>query len=99
MDLSLLKNNEEAVIVKVKGRGAFRKRITEMGFIKGQKVTVIRNAPLKDPIEYSIMGYHISLRRSEAELVEVVNEDEAKAIITDQYNGTVGNNDVHFFNK
>ncbi len=92
MNLSLLKNNEEAVIVKVKGRGAFRKRITEMGFIKGQKVTVIRNAPLKDPIEYSIMGYHISLRRSEAELVEVVNEDEAKAIITDKYNGTVGNN-------
>ncbi|MCF6365854.1 MAG: ferrous iron transport protein B [Bacteroidales bacterium] len=92
MNLSLLKNNEEAVIVKVKGRGAFRKRITEMGFIKGQKVTVIKNAPLKDPIEYSIMGYHISLRRREAELVEVVNKEEAKNIITEKYNGTTGNN-------
>jgi len=92
MNLSLLKNNEEAVIVKVKGRGAFRKRITEMGFIKGQKVTVIKNAPLKDPIEYSIMGYHISLRRSEAELVEVVNKEEAKNIIQEKYNGTTGNN-------
>ena len=92
MNLSELKNNERAVIVKVKGRGAFRKRITEMGFIKGETVTVIKNAPLKDPIEYSIMGYHISLRRSEAALIEVVTEEEARKFVKEEYNGTIGNN-------
>ncbi|MDR1679679.1 MAG: ferrous iron transport protein B [Prevotellaceae bacterium] len=69
--LSDLKTGDTAVIVKVLGHGAFRKRITEMGFIKGKKVTVIKNAPLQDPVEYEIMGYKLSLRRSEAELVEV----------------------------
>lgn len=92
MRLSELKDNERSVIVKVKGRGAFRKRIIEMGFIKGETVTVIKNAPLKDPIEYSIMGYHISLRRSEASLVEVVTEDEAKKFVREEFNGTFGNN-------
>lgn len=92
MTLADLNNNQEAVIVKVRGRGAFRKRITEMGFIKGEKVKVVKNAPLKDPIEYLIMGYHVSLRRSEAELVEIVNEDEAKAILSEKFNGTSGNN-------
>ncbi len=92
MTLADLNTNEEAVIVKVKGRGAFRKRITEMGFVKSEKVKVIKNAPLKDPIEYEIMGYHISLRRTEAELVEVVNEQEAKKFLTDNYNGISGNN-------
>jgi len=92
MTLADLNTNEEAVIVKVRGRGAFRKRITEMGFVKNEKVKVIKNAPLKDPIEYEIMGYHISLRRSEAELVEVVNKEEAKRILTNNYNGISGNN-------
>ena len=66
--LSDLKTGDEGVITKVLGRGAFRKRITEMGFVKGKKVTVIKSAPLLDPVEYEIMGYKISLRRSEAEL-------------------------------
>ena len=92
MNLSELKNKDKAVIVKVKGRGAFRKRIIEMGFIKGQTVELIKNAPLQDPIEFSIMGYHVSLRRSEAELVEVVNEDEAKTILRNSYKGIAGNN-------
>ncbi|MDR1698873.1 MAG: ferrous iron transport protein B [Prevotellaceae bacterium] len=70
--LSDLKTGDEAIIVKVLGHGAFRKRITEMGFVKGKKVTVIKNAPLQDPVEYEIMGYKISLRRSEAELVVTV---------------------------
>lgn len=69
--LSELYTGDEAVIVRVAGQGAFRKRITEMGFVRGQKVTVIKNAPLKDPVEYEIMGYKISLRRSEASLIEV----------------------------
>lgn len=66
-----LRQGESGVIAKVKGRGAFRKRITEMGFIKGKVVTVIKAAPLQDPMEYKIMGYHISLRRSESRLIEM----------------------------
>ncbi len=72
MTLADLKTGEKGIIVKVRGRGAFRKRIIEMGFVVGKQVMVIRNAPLKDPIEYNIMGYEVSLRRSEAALIEVV---------------------------
>lgn len=75
MNLSELKQGEKAFISKVKGRGAFRKRITEMGFVKGKEVEVIRNAPLRDPIEYRLMNYDVSLRRSEARLVSVVAKE------------------------
>ncbi len=78
MRLSELKNGESGVIVKVNGHGGFRKRIVEMGFIKGELVEVVLNAPLKDPIKYKLMDYEISLRRSEASLIEVVSEDEAR---------------------
>ncbi len=67
-----LKQGEKGIITKVRGRGAFRRRIMEMGFIKGKEVTVIKSAPLKDPVEYRIMNYEVSLRRSEAALIEVV---------------------------
>ncbi|WP_300255812.1 ferrous iron transport protein B [uncultured Alistipes sp.] len=77
MRLSELKSGESATIVKVVGHGGFRRRIMEMGFVRGQRVEVILNAPLKDPIEYRIMGYDISLRRSEAEMVEVLSDSEA----------------------
>jgi len=90
MKLSQLKDHEEGIITKVRGRGAFRKRITEMGFVKGKKVTVIKNAPLKDPVEYSIMGYDISLRRSEAALIEVITKEEARKLASnDEFNGTI----------
>ena len=72
MRLSDLKTGEFGVVVKILGHGAFRKRVIEMGFVKGQVIKVLLNAPLKDPIKYSIMGYELSLRRSEAELVEVI---------------------------
>ena len=49
-----------------------------MGFIKGKTVEVLLNAPLKDPIKYKVLGYEISLRRQEAEMIEVVSEEEAK---------------------
>lgn len=87
--LSELKSGDEAIITKVLGRGAFRKRITEMGFVKGKKVTVIKNAPLLDPIEYEIMGYKISLRRSEAELVEVVAADMIDQVSPGEFMGTI----------
>ena len=81
MRLSELKTGESATIVKVLGHGGFRRRIMEMGFVRGTKVTVELNAPLKDPIEYKIMGYEISLRRSEADMVMVVSDAEAAEVI------------------
>lgn len=78
MRLSELKTGEKGVIVKVLGHGGFRKRIVEMGFIKGKTVEVLLNAPLKDPIKYKVMGYEISLRRQEAEMIEIISEQEAK---------------------
>lgn len=78
MRLSELHTGERAVVVKVYGHGSFRKRIIEMGFVKGSKVKVVMNAPLKDPIEYEIIGYRISLRREEASKIEVISETEAK---------------------
>lgn len=77
MFLSDLKTGEKGIITKVNGSGAFRKRILEMGFIKGKTVTVILNAPLKDPIKYKIMDYEVSLRRSEAQLIEVIYPQDA----------------------
>jgi ferrous iron transport protein B len=66
-----LNEGDEGIILKIKGRGQFRQRLSEMGFVVGKKVEVIKKAPLRDPVEYKIMGYHISLRNSEAQLIEV----------------------------
>ena len=66
-----LNEGEEGIILKIKGRGQFRQRLSEMGFVVGKKVSVIKKAPLRDPVEYKIMGYHISLRNSEAQLIEI----------------------------
>ncbi|RLD60952.1 MAG: ferrous iron transport protein B [Bacteroidetes bacterium] len=89
MRLSDLKTGEDGVIVKVMGYGAFRKRIIEMGFIKGQKVKVIKNAPLRDPVEYNVMGYNVSLRKSEAKNVEVITKEEAKGLKLNNYEGVI----------
>lgn len=78
MRLSELQTGEKGVIIKVMGYGGFRRRIIEMGFIKGKTVEVLLNAPLKDPIKYKIMGYEISLRRQEAAMIEVMSEEEAR---------------------
>ena len=75
MKLSELKTGEKGIIVKVLGHGGFRKRIIEMGFIKGQEVEVLLNAPLQDPVKYKIMGYEVSLRHQEADHIEVVSTD------------------------
>ena len=81
MRLSELKTGETATIVKVLGHGGFRRRIMEMGFVRGSKVGVELNAPLKDPIEYRIMDYAVSLRRAEAEMVVVISDAEAAEVI------------------
>lgn len=78
MKLSDLKTGEYGIIVKLHGRGSFQKRLAEMGFVYGKRVKVVLNAPLQDPIEYEIIGYKISLRREEADRIEVVGEAEAR---------------------
>lgn len=78
MQLSEVKQGESAIIVKVNGHGGFRRRIMEMGFVRGQQVDVEQNAPLDDPIKYKIMGYEVSLRRAEASMINVITIEEAK---------------------
>ncbi len=81
MKLSELHTGEKGIIVKVQGHGGFRKRIIEMGFVKGKEVEVLLNAPLQDPVKYKIMGYEVSLRHQEAEMIEVVSEAEKDRIV------------------
>jgi ferrous iron transport protein B len=92
MTLHDLQNGEKGIIQKVRGRGAFRRRIIEMGFVMGKTVEVIKKAPLKDPIEYSIMGYNVSLRGSEAQLIEVIPLAEEKDHPRSGYEGTLVSN-------
>lgn len=94
--LSDIKTGKECVIVKVHGHGSFRNRIVEMGFVKGEKVTVIKNAPLRDPIEYKLMDGHISLRRSEADLIEVIDLSGSIPVGDEKcnYNGTFPDEEV-----
>ncbi len=84
MRLSELKTGESATILKVLGHGGFRRRIMEMGFVRGQRVEVVLNAPLEDPIEYKIMGYGISLRRSEADMIVVLSDAEVQHLIEEE---------------
>lgn len=90
--LSDLSNGEAGIIVKVYGHGAFRKRITEMGFVKGKKVKVIKHAPLQDPVEYEIMDYRVSLRKTEASLIEVIAPESDDPEIAGLYEGTIDEN-------
>lgn len=93
MLLSDLKTCESAVVIKVQGHGGFRRRILEMGFVRGQRVVAVLNAPLRDPIKYRIMGYEVSLRRSEAAMVEVLTLEEARAIRPSSDNPTTSPHD------
>ena len=108
MKLSALSTGEHGIIVKVLGHGGFRKRIVEMGFIKGQKVEVLLNAPLQDPVKYRIMGYEVSLRHEEADMIEVFTDETARkndgtgasadgntqpSLPADEPYGSIGNDD------
>ena len=95
MRLSELNIGEKAIVVKVLGRGAFRKRIIEMGFVRGQEVVAELNAPMRDPIKFKIMDYEVSLRRSEAGLIEVVTEEEAAKVISPTSHGTAAEEYTH----
>jgi ferrous iron transport protein B len=88
--LSELNTGEKGVIVKIQGHGGFRKRIIEMGFIQGKIVEVLHKAPLQDPVEYQILGYHVSLRLSEASQIEVISVEEAEHLAR-EHNPRTGN--------
>ncbi|MDE7460557.1 MAG: ferrous iron transport protein B [Paramuribaculum sp.] len=88
MRLDELHTGQKATIVKILGHGAFRKRMIEMGFVKGHEVRVLLHAPLRDPIKYSIMGYEVSLRQSEAHLVEVIPLEDNKEIVAEETDNT-----------
>ena len=94
MTLYDLEQGEKGIISKIRGRGAFRKRISEMGFVKGKVVTVVKKAPLKDPVEYNVMGYEISLRINEAKLVEVVTAKDVLSSnsLINGFEGTIDEN-------
>lgn len=87
MRLSELKTGESATILKVLGHGGFRRRIMEMGFVRSQRVEVVLNAPLRDPIEYRIMGYDVSLRRSEADMIVVLSDEEVRKLLSERCTG------------
>jgi len=92
--LSDLPTGEEGIIIKIHGHGAFRKRITEMGFVKGKRIKVIKNAPLQDPVEYEIMGYRVTLRHSEAALIEIISGIENENRAEPAFNGLLDEESV-----
>ncbi len=92
MKLSEVKNSETVVITKVLGHGSFRKRISEMGFIKGKEVKVLKNSPFNGPFEFKIINYNISLRKSEADLIEVIPIDEFVQNNDSSYQGVIDRN-------
>ena len=77
--LSELSEGERGVIVRLNGSGRFRKRLQEMGFVKGTELFVEKYAPLRDPIELVIKGYHVSLRVEEATQVMVEQLEQESA--------------------
>jgi len=87
--LSEVEENKRVVITKVLGHGSFRRRISEMGFVTGKEVIVLKNAPLHDPVEYQLLGYNVSLRRAEADLIEVITTEEALKLIPPNFDGTI----------
>jgi len=87
--LSEVEENKRVVITKVLGHGSFRRRISEMGFVAGKEVIVLKNAPLLDPVEYQLLGYNVSLRRAEADLIEVITAEEAMTLELPNFDGTI----------
>ena len=94
MRLSDLKPGQAGIITKILGHGAFRKRVMEMGFVRGREVTMVLNAPLQDPIKYGLMDYEVSLRRSEAHLIEIVPIEEWERELDHKLKIDVEANDV-----
>ena len=89
MRLSELTTGQTGIIIKILGHGAFRKRMIEMGFVRGHEIKVLMAAPLKDPVKYEILGYEVSLRHAEADLVEVEPIGDNEAIESTAHTNTV----------
>jgi Fe2+ transport system protein FeoA len=71
IQLHLLQPGQRATITRINGASALRRRFVEMGIVKGETILIERHAPLGDPIEYFIKGYHLALRKEEAAQIEV----------------------------
>ncbi|NLB26770.1 MAG: GTP-binding protein, partial [Bacteroidales bacterium] len=99
MKLSDVKYNETAIITKVLGHGSFRKRISEMGFVKGREIKVIKNAPFNGPFEFKILDYNVSLRKSEADLIEVVSAGSFDKSSNGTFNGVIDINTARAVNS
>jgi Fe2+ transport system protein FeoA len=72
IQLHLLQSGQKATITRINGTSALRRRFVEMGIVKGETILMERNAPLGDPVEYFIKGYHLALRKEEAAQIEIV---------------------------
>lgn len=73
MKLSEMRKGQKGIIVRVGGSGTLRRRVLEMGMSKGTEVYVEKYAPLRDPMELVVKGYHVSLRVDEADQITVDN--------------------------
>jgi ferrous iron transport protein A len=76
LSLAGLPIGAQARVIAVKGGGAITRRLMEMGVVPGAPVRVIKTAPLGDPIEVRVRGYHLALRRTEAQTISVTTSDE-----------------------
>lgn len=76
--MSELEPRERGIITRVDGSGALRRRLLDMGLVKGTEIMVIRRAPLGDPVEFLLKGYNLSLRKKEGDKVYVLVKGDAK---------------------
>jgi len=81
--LADMRAGQQCILLKIHGHGGLRHRLLELGFIRGEKIRVVKNAPLTDPIEYEVMNNHVSLRRAEAKLIEAIEVDDVVGTSTD----------------
>lgn len=76
IQLHLLQPGQRATITRINGASALRRRFIEMGIVKGETILTERNAPLGDPVEYFIKGYHLALRKEEAAQIDVILHED-----------------------
>jgi ferrous iron transport protein B len=81
--LADMRAGQQCILLKIHGHGGLRHRLLELGFIRGEKIRVVKNAPLTDPIEYEVMNNHVSLRRAEAKLIEAIEIEDVVGSTTD----------------
>jgi Fe2+ transport system protein FeoA len=74
--LSDMEPGQKGVVTKIEGGGVTRRRIMDMGVVRGSNIKVIRRAPLGDPVEFEIRDYNLTLRKKEAEIIHVSLEEK-----------------------